>query len=302
MKLHGLVAATHTPFDDDGELNLAVVERQAEHLLRSGVKIAFVGGSTGESHSLSRDERMALTHRWSEVVRGTDLTLVVHVGGNCLSDARVLAAHAEHEGAAAIAALAPSYFKPGSVQTLVDSCAEIAGGAPSLPFYFYDIPALTGVQFPMPDFLGAAAERIPNLAGVKFTNLDLMAYQETLHCQGGRFDIPWGVDEALLAALALGARGAVGSSYNFAAPVYLRVMDGFARGELAAAREAQLQSVNLIHLLASYGYMAAAKTTMGFLGVPVGQPRLPIAPLSTERQAELRADLDAMGFFARMTV
>lgn len=302
MTLHGLVAAVHTPFGEDGELNLSVVDKQAEHLLRSGVRIVFVGGSTGESHSLSRDERMDLTRRWCEVARGTDLTVVVHVGGNCLRDARVLAAHAEHAGASAIAALAPSYFKPGNIQALVDSCAGIAAGAPSLPFYFYDIPALTGVQFPMPDFLDAAAGRIPNLAGIKFTNLDLMAYQETLRFRGGRFDIPWGVDEALLGALAVGAKGAVGSSYNFAAPVYRRLMQCFADGDIEGARAAQLESVRLIRLLSSYGYMAAAKATMGFVGVPVGPPRLPIAPLTPERQARLRRDLEALGFFERVAV
>jgi N-acetylneuraminate lyase len=56
--LHGLVAATHTPFDADGGLNLVVVERQAEHLLRAGVETVFIGGSTGECHSLTVDERL----------------------------------------------------------------------------------------------------------------------------------------------------------------------------------------------------------------------------------------------------
>src|SRR5262249_51432209 len=146
-------------------------------------------------------------------------------------DARALAAQAQSLGAAAIAALAPSYFKPKSLDTLVACCGEIAGAAPSLPFYFYDIPALTGVHFPMPEFLAVAPERVPTLAGIKFTNADLMAYQRCLHVQGGRFDIPWGVDEYLLAALALGAVGGVGSSFNFAAPLYHRMLAAFAQGD-----------------------------------------------------------------------
>ena len=91
MKLRGLTAATHTPFNADGELNLAVVEKQAEHLLRSGVNAVFIGGSTGESHSLSLTERMALAERWVAVAKGSALGIVVHVGGNCLADARALA-------------------------------------------------------------------------------------------------------------------------------------------------------------------------------------------------------------------
>src|SRR5688572_18547810 len=135
--LHGLVAATHTPFKGDGSLNLAAIEKQAEHMLRSGIKTVFIGGSTGESSSLSVDERRALAQRWSEVARGTELRFVVHVGSNCLADSRVLAREAQPLGAIAISALAPSYFKPRSVDVLVDCCAEIAEAAPETPFYFY---------------------------------------------------------------------------------------------------------------------------------------------------------------------
>ena len=297
MKLQGLVAATHTPFHLDGQLNLLVVEKQAEHLLRNGVNTVFIGGSTGESHSLTVAERLALTLRWSEVVRGTNLRLVVHVGSNCLSDAAALASQAQTLGAAAIAALAPSYFKPRSLDTLVACCAETAAAAPQLPFYFYDIPALTGVRFSMPEFLTVACDRVPTLTGIKFTNADLMAYQECLHAQGGRFDIPWGVDECLLAALAVGAVGGVGSSFNFAAPVYLRMIAAFAQGDLATARSEQYRAVQLIELLAGFGYMAAAKATMGFLGVDVGPARLPHANLTPERQEQLRDKLGNLGYF-----
>ena len=75
--------------------------------------------------------------------------MVVHVGSNCLADARELAVQAQSFGAAAIAALAPSDFKPGSVDVLIACSTEIAGAAPDLPFYFYDIPSMTGVRLPM---------------------------------------------------------------------------------------------------------------------------------------------------------
>src|SRR5688572_26441445 len=159
-KLHGLIAATHTPFHPDGSLNLAVVETQAAHLLRNGVKTVFIGGTTGESSSLTVEERLALAKRWSEVARGTEIKVIVHVGGNCLADARVLAAQAQQLKATAISALAPSYFKPRSLETLVACAADIANAAPETPFYFYDIPMMTGVNLHMPDFLGLAHERI----------------------------------------------------------------------------------------------------------------------------------------------
>jgi N-acetylneuraminate lyase len=295
--LTGLIAATHTPFHADGSLNLAIVEKQAAHLLGNQVTTAFIGGTTGESHSLTLDERRALSVRWMEVARGTELKVIVHVGANSLSDARILAMQAQQLGASAIAALTPSYFKPRNVSTLVDCCADIAAVAPALPFFYYDIPAFTGVALSMPDFLAQAQERIPNLAGLKFTNPDLMMFQQCLRFGDGKFSIAWGLDEYMLAVWTLGATGAVGSTYNFAAPIYHRVLSAFAAGDLARAREEQFRSVQLIALLASRGFMGAAKSVMKMLGVDVGPARLPNTNLDAVQQAMLRTDLEKLGFF-----
>jgi N-acetylneuraminate lyase len=297
IRLRGLVAATHTPFHADGQLNLSAVEKQAEHLHNNGIKTVFIGGTTGESHSLTVDERLALAQQWSSVIRGAELQLVVHVGANCLADSRALAAQAQALKASAIAAFSPSYFKPKSLDTLIACCREIASAAPALPFYFYDIPGFTGVQLSMPEFLKFAPDQVPTLAGLKFTNPDLIAYQSCLRVQPGKFDIAWGLDECLLAALAVGAVGAVGSSYNFAAPIYHRLMEAFARGDLETARAEQQRSLQLIDLLAGFGFMGAAKAVMGMLGVNVGPSRLPNTNLTAEQHKSLRKDLGELGFF-----
>ncbi len=297
LSITGLVAATHTPFHADGSLNLSIVEKQAAHLSSKGVSYAFIGGTTGESSSLMLEERRSLAVRWMEVTRGSKLKVIVHVGANCLADARNLAAQAQQLGAVAISAVAPSYFKPGSVARLTDCVADIAAAAPELPLYYYEIPLLTGINLPPSEFLAQAADRIPNLAGIKFTSSNLMEYQLCRAFRDGAFDIPFGFDEMMLGALALGATGAVGSSFNFAAPIYLRVMKAFAAGDLKSAREEQFRSVQLIQVLASRGYMGAAKATMKMLGVDVGPARLPNGNLDTAQQTALRADLEQLGFF-----
>lgn len=295
--LHGLVAATHTPFHADGSLHLDVIETQAAFLLKNGVRTVFINGSTAESSSLTVEERLALAQRWMAVTRGSELRVVIHVGANALADSRALAEQAQQLGAAAIAALAPSYYKPRSLDVLIACCADVAAAAPQTPFYFYDIPALTNVSFSMPEFLEKAPARIPTLAGIKFTNPDLMAYQVCLRADGGKWDVPFGVDEHMLGALAMGAKGAVGSGFNFAAPIYARMIAAFERGDLAAAREEQFRGVRLIQLFAGMGYMAAAKAAMGFLGINVGPARLPNANLSAEQITKLRKELETMGFF-----
>lgn len=296
-RLHGLVAATHTPFHADGSLDLAIVEKQAAHLLAGQVRFAFIGGTTGESASLTLEERRALAQRWFEVARGTDLQMVVHVGANCLADARALAAQAQSLGAIAVAAVAPTYFKPHRLETLIACCTEIAAAAPATPFYYYDIPALTGLSHSMPDFLAQAPTKISTLAGLKFTNPDLLAYQFCLQAEGGRWDLPFGCDEHLLGALAMGARGAVGSGFNFAAPIYQRLLNAFAAGDLASARTEQFRGVQLIQLLAGFGYIGAAKALMKLLGVDVGPARLPNTNLSPAQVTELRENLERLGYF-----
>ncbi|VTS06256.1 dihydrodipicolinate synthase family protein [Tuwongella immobilis] len=298
LKLTGLVPATHTPFTDSGEVNLAVIETQAEHLLRDGIRAVFIAGTTGESHSLTLAERLAITERWLAVTRGTPMQVIVHVGGNSLGDAKTLAAHAQTTGAAAIAALAPSYFKPKSVADLLLWTTPIAAAAPAIPFYFYDIPPLTGVNLPMPDYLEQAAERIPNLAGVKFSNPDLLAYQRCLHLSGGRLDMPWGIDEYLLSALAVGGSGGVGSSYNFAAPLFHRLLAAFGQGDWATARAEQWKAAQWIETLIRFGYMPSARRIMERLGVPVGAPRLPFQSLSADQAKGLDAALEQLGVWS----
>jgi len=295
--LNGFVAATHTPLHDDGSVNLAAVEIQAAHLLRNRVSKVFIGGSTGEYSSLSLEERLALTQRWVEVARGTSLVIVVHVGSNCLEDARALARNAQRHRAAAIAAVAPSYFKPRDTATLVACCAHIASAAPNTPFYYYDIPVLTGVSLSMLGFLAQARGAIPTLAGIKFSNPDLHTYQLLRLADGGPWELLWGIDEYMLAALALGAKGFVGSTYNFAAPIYHRLIGAFERGDLEAAREEQLRSAQLVQLLLASGFMGASKVVMGMLGVKVGPARLPHQNPTPEQRTKLRAELAALGFF-----
>lgn len=295
-RLRGLVAATYTPFNPDRSLDLAAVPPLVERLLADGVSGLYVCGSTGEGVSLSTPERKRVTEAFIAAAANR-VPVVVQVGHNSLAEACDLAAHAQAAGADATSAMPPSYFKPGSVAMLVECCAEIAAAAPKLPFYYYHIPVMTGVVVPMTTFLTEAAGRIPNLAGLKYTANTLHEYQECVALDGGRFDVLFGFDELLLPALAVGAAGAVGSTFNIAAPLYRRVIDAFARGDIDAARAAQLQAVQMIATIARHPFHPAMKLILGWLGTPCGDCRPPQPTLSAADQATLRAALEASGFF-----
>lgn len=282
LRLQGLVAATHTPLNTDGSLRLELVDKQALVLQKQGVLGVFIAGSTGEGVSLTSHERMALAESWSRSAQPHGLKLVVHVGHTSSAEAAQLAAHAARHGADAVSAMAPFYFKPASARPLVDWIKPVAAACPETPFYFYDIPVMTGVRVNLLEFVDLACREIPNFHGIKYTSDDLVQLQDLLHFDNGRLDILYGTDEALLAALALGIRGGVGSSYNFAAGLYLRIIDAFEKGQFELARKLQLQSVHLISAVARHGYLPSAKRLMGLFGCDCGPVRPPLVNLGDE--------------------
>lgn len=292
----GLVPATFTPFHADGSLNLDRVEPMVEQLIRDGVTGLYVCGSTGEGISLTREERMAITTAFVAATRKR-IPIVVQVGHNSIAEARLLAAHAQAAGADAISATPPSYFKPPTLGALIDCMAEIAAAAPALPFYYYHIPGMTGVTPNIAAFLRDGHVSIPTLVGVKFSHTAVFDMQAALAVDEGRYNLLFGSDEMLLSGLCGGAHGAVGSTYNFAAPLFNRIIDAFAAGDLPTAQRLQAHAVAMINVLVRHGGNAAIKSVMAFLNLDCGPVRLPQVALSAEQQQCLRQDLEAINFF-----
>jgi N-acetylneuraminate lyase len=274
------------------------VDRQAEHLVSLGVGGVFVCGTTGEGPSLSIEERMRLAERWIDVGPQAGVDVLVQVGTSSVAQSKALAAHAQKIGALAIGCLPPFYQKPDSVDALVAYCAAVAAAAPGLPFYYYHIPRMTGLDLPMPEFLEKGSKRIPNLAGMKFTHQDMGQAMRCLALEDGRFNILLGWDEGWLAGLGIGIQGAIGSTFNFAAPIYRHVRESFEAGDLETARDGQRRALAMISTILRYGPMvAASKAVMSLVGVDCGPPRLPLLPLSDAARAGLQDDLAQIGFF-----
>jgi len=296
-QIRGLIAAPYTAFQADGGLNLARIEHQARALVQDGVVGAFVCGTTGEWASMTTAERMAVAARWREVAP-PDFAVMVHVGHNCQVEAVELARHAAEIGANGVGAIAPSFFKPASERELVEFFVPIAAAAPELPFYYYHFPGITGVNVSAAKVLDIAAGLIPNLAGVKFTYENLMDYGQCLRLRGGQFQALFGRDEMLLGALSLGAQGAVGSTYNFAGPIFVRLIEAFERGDLEAARREQDVAWRFIEVLNAFGGLAAGKALMKLVGIDCGPVRSPLRSLTEDEVARMGHDLEAAGFFA----
>jgi N-acetylneuraminate lyase len=294
-RLTGLVAASFTAFHADGSLNLDPVERYAALLTRNGVNGVFVNGTTGEGVGMKNAERMQNLQRWMDVARGA-LKVIAHVGHNSLADAQALAAHAATLRVDAIATVAPSVLRPAAIEDLVDWCAAVAASAPQTPYYYYHIPVLTGIRFGMSRFMWLAAARIPTFAGIKFTDENLMEFANCVNADGGRYNLLYGRDEILLAGLASGAHGAIGSTFNYSAPVYNRVIAAFERSDMPTAMREMTRARNCVQVLIDFGGLPAGKAMLKLCGIDCGPVRLPLRTLPPDRVAQMEKALAAIGW------
>jgi N-acetylneuraminate lyase len=302
-KYEGLVAAPFTPLDASGQLNVSIIPEYYSFLEKNGITGAFINGSTGEGPSLTQKEKQANAREWAACMRdGGNMRVINLVGGTSVQDCIENAIFSEEAGISAIAVLAPYYFKPRDAEALAEFVAKIGESVPDMPVYFYHIPVLTGVNMPMADFLARIAGMLPNFAGIKYTHEDFMDFLTCLHFKNGAYDMLWGRDECMLSALVLGCRGAVGSTYNYAAPLYQALADAFDKGDLKRARELQLISISIVNLLGKYGGMATGKAFMKYVGIDCGGFRLPVKNPDQISYDRFYNDVKSLGideFFSR---
>lgn len=276
-KFEGLVAAPFTPMDSKGNLNPDMIDIYYNFLEKNGIAGAFINGSTGEGPSLTQKEKHIQAKRWAEChKRKGTLRIINLIGGTSWQECIENALFSFETGISAVAIVAPYYFKPSNEEQLAEFCAIIGESVPEMPVYFYHIPVLTGVSVSMIGFLEKISSMLPNFAGIKFTHEDIMDFSLCLDFKEGFYDMLWGRDECLLSALVLGCRGAVGSTYNYAAPLYHQMIEAFDSGNIEEARRLQRLSVDMISLLGKYGGMATGKAFMRYSGLECGNFRSPV--------------------------
>lgn len=297
----GLIAAPLTGYRPDGGVNLDVPDDYASMLHANGLVGAFVNGTTGEGLSLTLDERRGLAERWvASAPEG--FKVIVHVGCACQTDSKTLAAHAAEIGAAGVGEIGPVFYRPDTVDALAGYIAETAAAAGDLPYYYYHMPSMNQVEFPMIRLLERVGG-IPNFAGIKYTFEDLDDYQRCVEFAGGEYDILFGRDELLLEALKRGARGGVGSTYNFMAPIYHELIAAFNAGDIAGAQKMQDLSIAGIKCLVDTGaFFSAAKAVMRAVGLDAGAVRRPLANLDSGAEAKLFDALKDAGVWGRLNV
>ena len=292
--IKGLICAPFTAFDELGNVDLGKVAEQARFYKNNGVSGVFACGTTGEGSSLNMPEKKALFEEWSKQ-RDGGFAVIGFLGGTSVGDCIELARHAQSVGLDAVAMTAPYYQRPATVKDLALTIAQVASAVPEMPFYFYHIPVLTKVAFPMIRLLEEVDSLVPNFAGIKYTDENMMDFQLCLEFKNRKYNIMWGRDEMLLEALSIGADAFIGSTYGYMAPLYNAITEAFQAGDIKMAAALQFEAVRLITLLDKYG-SGTGKAFMRAAGLDLGPCRRPLNTLEGERYQAFLQELPATQF------
>lgn len=301
-----ILFAVFTPFHEDGSINWLRIPDLFQHCVKSGANGIFLNGTTGEFASLTIIERLKLVEAWiscREDNHASDFKIVVHVGSANLQEAAEMAKHAQELGASGVAMVASFYYRPKSLAALMEQCQYVAAAASNIPFYYYNIPSFTGVNFPLIDFFEMAVEQIPNFAGMKNSSSDMVDHQHCIHFAKEKYALYWGIDEAFMMLFSAGNKRFVGSTYNYMNFIYTSMVEAYNQGDwqTVLSLEADADAIHRIVLSSNNG-IAVGKEIMRFMGVDCGQVRMPLKKVSKADSEILFHKLQTTALFSQILV
>ena len=303
-RITGLIDAPYAPFSADGEVNLGIIGKYAEMLVKNGMKGVFVNGSTGEGCNLDDSERMKIAEEWVKV-SPAGFKVIVHVGTCPLRSAQILARHAQDIGAWGVGAMPAAFPNITSPKTLAKYCQEICRAADKIPFYYYHMPVFSRTCVSMVGLLREIDSLgVENFAGIKFTDEHLYEYNQCRLYAGGKYDILHGQDETALCSLVQGgAAGCICGTTNYNGRVQNEILRAWQSGDIVRANEMQNYSQEVINIICKYrGNIVGGKRIMKLIGLDLGPNRLPFENLTPGEEAALKRDLEAIGFFGKCNI
>jgi N-acetylneuraminate lyase len=290
--VHGILPALLTPMDETGTaVNYTTLRRLVELHIQSGVSGFFVCGGSGEGLLLSAEERQSVLEAVVAAAGGR-VSVIAHVGALDTATVQRLAAHAVGLGVAAVAAVPPVYFRVDD-DALFEHYRLIAEAAGDTPVYLYNIPSATGVEITARTM--AKLLEIPAVRGIKYSSYNLFDMRNIIELARGEVTVLSGNDEVCLAALCMGAHGAIGSTYNVMPATFAAIYRAVRAGDLAQAQDLQFRANRVIKALLSVPLIAGLKAILSTWGYDCGSPRRPQRPLLAAERERLLAAIAAAG-------
>lgn len=286
MNFGNILTAMVTPFDDQNELDLKRTEELVEHLINNGTDALVVGGTTGESPTLTKDEKLTLYKHVADIVNGR-IPVIAGTGSNNTKETIEFTQKVEATGVDAVLLVSPYYNKPNQ-EGLYQHFKAIAEST-NLPAMLYNIPGRTSVNMSVETTVRLS--KIPNIVAVKESSQDLLAITEIIDQTDDDFKLYSGDDGFTLPIVSVGGDGIVSVSSHLYGNEMQDMVKSYFEGNVAKAAELHQQLLPKMKAFFKAPSPVPVKTALNHSGISVGSVRLPLVPLTKEEEQQLRSDL-----------
>ena len=285
----GLGVALVTPFMKNGAIDFASVAKIVDNLIKGGVDYILVLGTTGETPTLTTDERKALIRFVRDRVAGR-VALMVGIGGNCTHNVVASLKNWDLRGYSAVLSVNPYYNKPNQ-EGLYQHFKAVAEASP-LPVMLYNIPGRTGVNM-TPATIARLAKDCENIIGVKEASGDLEQMEQIKALTSEEFLLISGDDGLTVEVIKRGGAGVISELSN-AYPAETQEVVALALNNQFEEAEQKLKALdNIISLLFEEGNPVGIKSALSVMGVCSDTMRLPLVSGSEALQAKLKCEMEA---------
>ena len=280
---NGTGVAIVTPFRNDSSIDFKSLEKILENIINGGVDYVVVLGTTGESVTLSKDEKKAVINYIIDTV-DKRIPVVVGIGGNNTQEILNTISATEYDNVDAILSVSPYYNKP-SQQGIYLHFKAIATASP-VPVIIYNVPGRTGSNITAETTLKLAGE-FNNIVAVKEASGNFAQIMQIIKYKPKSFQVISGDDAITLPMIAIGASGVISVVAN-AFPKEFSAMVNFAlKGDLAKANALHYKLLDIINALFEEGSPSGVKAVLEILKFARNNVRLPLAPVSEKHYAKL---------------
>lgn len=286
MNFGQIVTAMVTPFDGNGEIDFSATRRLINHLIANGSDGLVVAGTTGESPTLSNEEKVELFKFTVEVVNGR-VPVIAGTGSNNTRESIELTMQAEDAGVDGIMLVTPYYNKPCQ-EGLYQHFKTIAA-ATSLPIMLYNIPGRSAVNMTVETTIRLS--EIKNIVAIKEASGDLDAMAEIIERTREGFSLYSGDDALTLPVLSIGGTGVVSVSAHVLGNEMQTMIRNFKIGNTIEAASNHRRLLPMMKALFAAPNPTPVKAALNLKGIPVGGVRLPMVPLNKEQQHALQQAL-----------
>lgn len=285
----GCGTAIVTPFDENG-VNLKEFEKLIESQIANKVDSIIVCGTTGESSTMTIDERKQTIEFAVKTVNGR-IPVIAGTGGNCTQSVIEFTKWAESIGVDGALIVTP-YYNKTTQDGLIAHYSAIASET-KLPIILYSVPSRTGVNI-LPQTCKKLSE-IENIVAIKEASSNLSQIAEIANLCKDNLNIYSGNDDQITSILAVGGIGVISVLSNIAPEYTHNIVENFEKGNLKESIDSQLKAIPLIKALFCEVNPIPVKAALNMLGYNVGTPRLPLIEMSSAGKEKLKSELLTFG-------